>query len=198
MTKSWMSNVNKSELIALIPSKAVKVLDDHDRAPTLIAADLYEKGISPTGVIMMCHPTSPLEPLYDDSDMMKGGKKKPRIKKVAHKKGAKGGPVTPKAHINYINLWKAIDSEFYSLICTKSKRYEQVRKTLDKQGGKATLIIVSTIAGVIGSVLGVVASVCVPFVAYLLTIALSVGKNVFCKITRDGERLAKEMAIPPR
>ena len=80
----------------------------------------------------------------------------------------------------YPNMYEGIKAEIHLLVCTDDKKYAKLRKDLAKHESKATMTIVGIIAASVSSVLGIAVGMCVPFIAYILLVILSVGTNAFC------------------
>jgi hypothetical protein len=76
--------------------------------------------------------------------------------------------------------WERIQHELWVLICTKERRYGELRKRLAGEGRKAAKVIVPILAAQIGAVLGVPATAAALFVVVCLILILQIGKEVWC------------------
>ena len=80
--------------------------------------------------------------------------------------------------------WDDLKQEFRLLICTKDRKYSQLRKALAKNADKSQMLLVSTIAAAMGHSLGIAAGILTPFCALCLIAVLSMGREAFCKTSR--------------
>lgn len=76
--------------------------------------------------------------------------------------------------------WKRVVSEFHDLLCTKSKKYSNLRKQITTYWKGSQITLVGAIAGAMGSVIGVSAAAIVPTVALVLAIFVQIGKQAYC------------------
>lgn len=80
------------------------------------------------------------------------------------------------------DYWGELKKEFYILVCTKDRKYADLRKQF--AGAVNTTAIVGMISGVMGSALGTGAGIITPLVALALYSIMKLGKNVWCKSHR--------------
>ena len=81
--------------------------------------------------------------------------------------------------------WEQVKKEMFVLICTDHEKYSDLRKSLNEVKEKSTKYILTTIAGVVGGILGVEAGVISGFCVILLHSALKIGKESYCAINRE-------------
>jgi len=79
--------------------------------------------------------------------------------------------------------WEAVKVEFRILICTEDEKYSNLRKKLALEYQKGTKSAVALISALIGSILGVKATLLVGFCAVVLYGVLKVGKEAYCSTT---------------
>lgn len=79
-----------------------------------------------------------------------------------------------------LTFWERFKREFHKFICTNDEKYSEVKKELSQHSHKGQLVVVSSIASAIASVLGVAAGVLVPLVALCLLAVLKIGKEAYC------------------
>lgn len=79
------------------------------------------------------------------------------------------------------NIMKCIELELHSLLCTTSRKYAALRSAV--LGGKShsTTMLVSTIASVIASSLGIAVGLVTSIVAICLLALCQVGLNAMCR-----------------
>jgi hypothetical protein len=82
-------------------------------------------------------------------------------------------------------LWDAFATEFYTLVCTKDPKYNEVRQRIEALKGHPTSLVVAAVAGAVGATVGLSAGVVTPFVALLLHGILSLGTNTFCTYSKQ-------------
>jgi len=78
-------------------------------------------------------------------------------------------------------FWKNFKSEFKVLLCTRDKKYADVRSKFKTLGSKSQITLTSTIAAALAPHLGIAAGLLVPFCAICLVAALRLGRAAFCK-----------------
>jgi hypothetical protein len=77
-------------------------------------------------------------------------------------------------------LWGELKREIKLLICTRDKKYKDLRKKLATSADKSHTTIVSTISAAMAVHYGVSAGLLVPFVALCLVALVRIGKEAFC------------------
>lgn len=77
--------------------------------------------------------------------------------------------------------WSRLKNEFRILLCTKDKRYADLRKKLEANARKSQLALVSIVAAAMGHYVGVAAGILVPFCALCLIAFLRMGREAFCR-----------------
>lgn len=76
--------------------------------------------------------------------------------------------------------WLRLEEEFNLLICTKDKKYAELRKKIEREGGKSNTAIVGLISAAVAGTVGVAWGALVPFVALLLLALVRMGSNAYC------------------
>lgn len=85
-------------------------------------------------------------------------------------------------HFNmYKHYWLELKYEMFLLICTDDKKYADLRKKIEKEGGKSETALVGLISAGIAVTLGIAWGALVPFVALLLIAITRMNKNVLCE-----------------
>jgi hypothetical protein len=82
-------------------------------------------------------------------------------------------------------LWNQFKEEFFQLLCTRDRRYENLRKHLRLADQATRNAAIPAIAGAIAASLGVAVGVLTPLVALALLAAAQLGANAWCA-TRQG------------
>ena len=83
------------------------------------------------------------------------------------------------------DFWRACKQELYCLFCTRDPKYNDIRKRIYGSGGRAEMVIVSTIAAAVAGSAGLMAGALVPFCAVCLIAAVKVGTEAFCHSVRN-------------
>jgi hypothetical protein len=159
MAIEWTEQLDPVDLAALIPMGVKANVNRPDEAIERIGTLFQRNGLVPGPTFRGGAPNSPLKAL--------GFKAQPKGR-AGKKYGAKH---------KKLPFWSAVKNEFVLLCCTNEKKYNATRKALKKYGHGATVMITSTIAAAIASVLGLAVGVCVPIVSMLLLVVVAVGKN---------------------
>src|SRR5258708_1517562 len=76
--------------------------------------------------------------------------------------------------------WTRLKHEFHLLICTTDKKYADLRRKIESEGGKTRTTIVALIAAGVAGTVGVAWGALVPFVALLMVAVMRLGKNAYC------------------
>ena len=85
------------------------------------------------------------------------------------------------------NYWIAVKSEIRLLVCTDDEKYRKLREQLSLEAKKGTAPAVAAISAVVGSVLGVEATLIAGFIALALYAVIKVGKEAYCVATDASE-----------
>ena len=80
--------------------------------------------------------------------------------------------------------WEQVKAEVFSLVCSKSEKYGELRDKLKAVEDKGTETIVAVIAAYIGNLIGVGAGVLSGFVALALYSVIKIGKEAYCATRR--------------
>lgn len=79
-------------------------------------------------------------------------------------------------------FWHQFKDEFHLLVCSDEPKYGPLRKKLSTLGGKSQLVIVSTMAAGMASVLGTVATAAlVPLCVVCMMAVIRVGGEAYCR-----------------
>jgi hypothetical protein len=70
--------------------------------------------------------------------------------------------------------------EMWLLVCTDDKKYSDLRKKLEREGGRSQTAMVGMIAAAVAGTVGVMWGALIPFVAMLLAAIARLGKNAYC------------------
>jgi len=81
--------------------------------------------------------------------------------------------------------WKQVKSEIYSLVCTDSKKYSELRGRLSSAEENGTKALVAIVSGSIGSILGIEAGIISGFVTLALHAVIRVGTEAYCAIATE-------------
>lgn len=81
----------------------------------------------------------------------------------------------------YSRIGPAVFNELFTLLCTKDKRYDDVRKSGDAVGKSAVAVIAGYIAGSCGIELGVATG----SVAFAVLLVLKLSTRTFCRLMRE-------------
>jgi len=178
---NWIKAVDERDLIALLPRQSlapIKAKKEAEAASAIIQ-DLAGKGVLTLPRTTAKKSAKKAAPTKKSKQAKKAGGDKDAALESAGAATKQGVATDPER-----NLFGAVKSEFYALVCTKHKRYSKLRKKLSKNGNQATTIIVGLISAAIGGALGIGAGICAPFVALILLALVSVGTNAWCKVAR--------------
>ena len=66
-----------------------------------------------------------------------------------------------------INYWSLVKHEFDTFVCTKDKKYRELRNKLSDEGAKVTTLIVSTISAALAEKIGIMAGVITPLLLFV-------------------------------
>jgi hypothetical protein len=81
-----------------------------------------------------------------------------------------------------LNFWDAVKEEIKILICSKDKKYAELRKLLSsKEINSSSAMVVAAIAIAIAGLFGISAMSLTPIVALILFALAKVGKEAFCR-----------------
>jgi hypothetical protein len=79
------------------------------------------------------------------------------------------------------DYWAELKEEMRILICTKDKKYADVRKQIDSVGAKSKTVILTSITAALAPHIGIAEGALVPGCAVLLYAVLRMGRNVLCQ-----------------
>lgn len=82
------------------------------------------------------------------------------------------------------DLWTEVKREFYLLVCTKDRKYADLRSQLDRKSRPATTTIVSMTSAAVATQLGVTAGMITPLVALALYAILKLSLNSWCNVEK--------------
>lgn len=82
------------------------------------------------------------------------------------------------------SYWAQLKAEIRILVCTREKKYEQLRKKLANSADKSQMTVVSLIAAAMATQFGVAAGVLVPFCALCLVVLVRIGKEAYCSASK--------------
>jgi len=85
-------------------------------------------------------------------------------------------------------FWRSFKAEFRDFLCTKNKKYEDLRKRLAAGGRQTQLALVSMVSAGLSAHVGIAAGLITPICALCLLAVLKMGNEAFC---RGGRLLAK-------
>jgi hypothetical protein len=80
------------------------------------------------------------------------------------------------------DYWSEVKKEIYLLLCTKDKKYSDIRSRFSKDSNTATTAVVSMLSAAIAAQIGVVAGIVTPLVSLLLYGILKLGLNSWCNL----------------
>jgi len=83
------------------------------------------------------------------------------------------------------SYWLSVKSEFYLFFCTKDKRYQKLRKQLNKAVKPTSTAIISIISAFIADIVGVEAGAIVGLVAVCLYGVLKIGQEAYCAVANN-------------
>jgi hypothetical protein len=82
---------------------------------------------------------------------------------------------------SHLQYWEAFKVKFKIFLCTKNKKYQNLRKEITKGERTAQVALVSSISSVIGSYLGTAGAVVAPLVVLSLISVIKIGKEAYCR-----------------
>ena len=95
----------------------------------------------------------------------------------------------PKRIPSHLEYWERFKIEFRIFLCTRSRKYQKLRRQVAFHGLQSQTVAVSIISVAIGDQLGVFAGVITPLVVISSITVLSLGKEAYCRSV-DVDRLA--------
>jgi hypothetical protein len=82
------------------------------------------------------------------------------------------------------DYWAEVKKELYILLCTKDKKYADLRSRFSKDSGPATTTFVGMLSATIATQLGAVEGVVTPLIALLLYGMIKLGLNSWCNLQK--------------
>jgi hypothetical protein len=80
------------------------------------------------------------------------------------------------------NYWVEVKKEIYLLLCTKDRKYFDIRNHFKKKSATSTTAIVGMLSATVATQIGAAAGIVTPLVALLLYGLLKVGVNSWCNL----------------
>jgi hypothetical protein len=82
------------------------------------------------------------------------------------------------------NYWAEVKKEIYLLVCTKDRKYSDIRNHFKKKSTTSTTAIVGMLSATVATQIGAAAGLVTPLVALLLYGLLRVGVNSWCNLQK--------------
>jgi hypothetical protein len=82
------------------------------------------------------------------------------------------------------DYWAEVKKEIYLLVCTKDRKYSDIRNHFKKKSTTSTTAIVGMLSATVATQIGAAAGIVTPLVALLLYGLLKVGVNSWCNLQK--------------
>ncbi len=82
------------------------------------------------------------------------------------------------------DYWAEVKKEIYLLVCTKDRKYSDIRNHFRKKSTTSTTAIVGMLSATVATQIGAAAGIITPLVALLLYGLLKVGVNSWCNLNK--------------
>jgi len=80
--------------------------------------------------------------------------------------------------------WESVKKEIFTLLCTKDKKYSEIRKRLEIGTGITTIYVLSTISVWLSNLLSAQFNLIAPLVATVLYAVTQIGVSAWCELEK--------------